>query len=150
VEGRTHLISALSATPSLFSPNGDGKWEQTSLNIGVQEDVLLTLTVLDEDGQLRRTLALNRAAAAGVALLTWDGLDDAGLRVPNGTYAAVLKAILAANAAVTQEETVTVAVDAIPPQVDITRPEAGIVTADGQVLGRITDEHLSAYTVSIT
>jgi subtilase family serine protease/fibronectin type 3 domain-containing protein len=150
VEERTHLISALSASPSLFSPNGDGKWEQTSLNIGVQEDVLLTLTVLDEGGQLRRTLALNRAAATGVARLTWDGLDDAGLRVPDGTYSAVVKATLAANTAVTQAETLTVVIDATPPQVEITRPAAGIVTATGQVLGRIVDEHLSVYTVSIT
>jgi hypothetical protein len=150
VEDRTHLISAMAASPSLFSPNGDGKWEQSSLNIGVQADVLLTLTLFDAVGQLRRTLALNRSAAAGVARLTWDGLDDAGRRLPDGTYIAILKATLAANTSVTQEEMVTVVIDATPPQVEITRPAAGIVTATGQVLGRIADEHLSAYTVSIT
>ncbi len=150
VADRTYLISALSASPTLFSPNGDGLWEQTSLNIGVQDDVLLTLTVLDADHQLRRTVASEQTAAAGVTTLTWDGLDDAGQPLPDGTYTVALKAVLAANHAVTQEETATVTLDATPPQVEITRPTDGIGTASGQVQGRILDAHLSTYTVSIT
>src|SRR5205814_1104215 len=108
------------------------------------------LTIRDARDAVQRTLVTNRVASRGVVLLAWDGTNDAGFVAPDGVYTAALRAVLARNPAVTQQENVTVIVDATPPSIDLTRPAQGVVTATGQVQGSITDQHLSTYTVSLT
>ncbi len=149
---RTTLISALLATPPLFSPNGDGIRETTNFTLGVEENILFTLSLLDQDHRIRRTLTVDRPAQAGVKQLIWDGTDASGmnLNVPDGSYTASVRAVLASHPSVTQEENVTVVVDSTPPHINITRPSQGFATSAGQVQGSITDEHLRAYTVSLT
>ena len=150
ITARANLVSAIAVTPPLFSPNGDARRDQTSLRLSIEDDVVLTLTIRAADGTVQRTLVTNRAASRGVVLLAWDGTNDAGFVVPDGVYTATLRAVLARNPAVTQQENVTVSVDATPPSIALTRPASGVVTATGQVQGSITDQHLNAYTVSLT
>ncbi len=149
ITARANLVSAIAVTPSLFSPNGDAKRDQTSLRLSIEDDVVLTLTIHAADGTVQRTLVTNRATGRGVVLLAWDGTNDAGFVVPDGVYTATVRAVLARNPAVTQQENVTVSVDATPPSIALTRPASGVVTATGQVQGSITDQHLNAYTVSL-
>jgi fibronectin type 3 domain-containing protein/flagellar hook assembly protein FlgD len=150
ITARTNLVSTVALTPPLFSPNGDTKRDQTSVRMNIEDDVALTLTIHDAGGTVQRTLATNRATSRGVLWLTWDGTNDAGFVVPDGVYTVVLRAVLIRNPAVTQQENVTVSVDATPPSIALTRPVPGVVTATGQVQGSITDQHLNAYTVSLT
>jgi hypothetical protein len=46
----------------------------------------LGLTIFTVDGRLVRTLAAGERRAEGAGAVRWDGLDDAGRRVPNGVY----------------------------------------------------------------
>ena len=150
VTERLVLMRDVAAAPALFSPNGDGKQEQTSFRIDLAEAVLLTLRILDTNDRSHRTLALEQRVNPGVFQLPWDGIDEAGKLVSDGTYIGLLQAVLVGNATVTQEERVSVTVDTTPPQLAVTRPAEGVVTASGYVQGSIVDAHLQRYTVSLT
>jgi subtilase family serine protease/fibronectin type 3 domain-containing protein/flagellar hook assembly protein FlgD/Tol biopolymer transport system component len=150
VTERVTLVRSLAAAPVLFSPNGDGKQEQTTFQIDVTEAVSLTLQILDTNDRSRRTLALEQSVTPGVLHLSWDGTDEAGKLVSDGTYIGLLQAVRVGNAAVTQEERISVTVDATSPQLAVTRPTEGVVTASGYVQGSITDAHLQSYAVSLS
>ncbi len=59
--------------------------DQVGITYLMPEDGTITLTVIGSDGSLVRTIS-RQPAAAGRHLIYWDSRDDAGMRVPNGTY----------------------------------------------------------------
>lgn len=150
IVARTNLISYLEAVPALFSPNGDGRRESTALRFGLEQDAVVTLAILDAGGAVRRTLASGQGMVKGAASVNWDGRDDQGAVLPDGKYTVGLLAVLASNPLLRQEEKITATVDSTPPVVAITRPASGFVPAAGGIIGDIADQHLSAYTVSLT
>jgi subtilase family serine protease/Tol biopolymer transport system component/flagellar hook assembly protein FlgD/fibronectin type 3 domain-containing protein len=147
---RTNLIDYLEAAPDLFSPNGDGKRESTALRFGLEENSLVTLSILDKSNTVRRTLLNNQNFGKGPVAITWDGKDNTGVLLPDDTYTAGLLVALASNPLLKQEEKVSVALDRTAPVIDITRPAKGFVPATGGVVGTIQDAHMAEYTVSIT
>ncbi len=57
----------------------------TSVRFGISRDCAVSISVYDLTGRRVRNLIsgeLNR----GIHLVTWDGLDDVGVRAPSGTY----------------------------------------------------------------
>ena len=150
VAERVTLVRHLSVSPVLFSPNGDSKRERAAFQIDVTEAVSLTLRIVDANGQHRRTLAADQPVGPGILHLPWDGADEAGRLVRDGVYVGLLYAVSVGNAAITQEERVSVTVDATPPQLLVTRPAEGVAAASGYVQGSITDDHLRSYTVSLS
>jgi flagellar basal-body rod modification protein FlgD len=46
----------------------------------------LTVTITDAKGNTVRTLQLGAQSAAGVVSFQWDGKDDTGAVLPDGTY----------------------------------------------------------------
>ena len=67
-----------------FSPNGDLSRESLAWTAGMTEPGSLVLHVYDGDGQRVRIFA--QPADVGTSTLTWDGRDDDGHWVPDGTY----------------------------------------------------------------
>lgn len=147
---RANIISYLEVTPDLFSPNGDAKRESAAVRIGLDQNALVTVAILDAGGAPVRSLADAQTAAKGSLSINWDGRNDAGTVLPDGTYTVGLVAALASNPLVRQEEKVSVILDATAPTIDITRPLAGFVPAAGGMIGSIQDLHLGEYTASIT
>lgn len=150
LQTRLNIISALEATPTPFSPNGDGRRESTAIRVSLDQDAAITLAVHDAQGVTRRTLATTQSTLKGSSTFNWDGKDDAGQLLPDGVYTIGLLATLSSDPLVKQDEKITVVIDATAPLVDITRPVNGFVTATGGVMGSITDLHLTSYTVSLT
>lgn len=157
VQTPLNIISALEATPSPLSPNGDGRRESTAIRLNLDQDAVITLAVRDAQGTTIRTLATAVSINKGAASYSWDGKNDAGLIVPDGVYTIGLLATLTSNSFVKQDEKITVVVDGTPPQVDIKRPlldltraAGSFVTGSGGVMGSITDLNLTSYTVSLT
>ncbi|MDX1430942.1 MAG: CARDB domain-containing protein [Gammaproteobacteria bacterium] len=151
---RLTLVSELEAAPAVFSPNGDGRREQTALRVGLEQDVELTVTVVaPASGSVVRRLAEGDGVPRGARVIVWDGRDDAGDVVPDGDYVVRLLAALTADPAVTQGEEISVTVDSTPPAVVIDRPREGpggaFVSSRGQIIGSIRDARLTGYTVSL-
>lgn len=65
--------------PNPFNPT-------TAIRFYLQEPMLVSAAVFAVDGRRIRTLADDRAAAAGDNVLRWDGRDDAGEAVASGVY----------------------------------------------------------------
>jgi len=77
----------LSATP-VFSPNGDGRFDRARMSFKLRRGDEVTATVVDRAGdEVRELPTRERRLAAGERLrLAWDGRDDRGRPVPDGTY----------------------------------------------------------------
>ena len=146
---RANLIGDLEAVPTLFSLNGDGK-HATAIHYELEQDGVVTLTLLDHTGTVRRTLSKTLSVPKGPVNVTWDGRDDQSLTLPDDTYTVDLQVTAAANALQREEEKITVALDSTAPLLDVTRPANGFVTAVGGIVGSINDAHLDQFTVSTT
>ncbi|MBJ7520568.1 MAG: hypothetical protein JHC84_12810 [Solirubrobacteraceae bacterium] len=80
------VLGQVRATP-FFSPNQDGRFDRARIGFLLQEPDDVTVTVVDADDQPVRRLARNEPLEAYRQLrLVWDGRDDQGARVPDGTY----------------------------------------------------------------
>ena len=146
----TYLLTYFEALPRLFSPNRDGRRETTSLRFGLDFPSLITLTVQNSAGAVVRTLLDGSPLGPGAVVRPWDGGNDTGTLLPDDTYTILVRAALADNPAVTQEEMVTVVLDQTPPTIDITSPATGFITGNSAVVGSIEDLHLTEYVVELT
>jgi peptidoglycan/xylan/chitin deacetylase (PgdA/CDA1 family) len=80
------------AVPALFSPNGDGRRDRTTIRVHLDEPASLAVLVENHRGAVVHTLAAHHAAAAGTTTFVWRGFGSTR-RVPDGTYRVVAKAI---------------------------------------------------------
>jgi flagellar hook assembly protein FlgD len=147
---RINLITYLEAVPRLFSPNGDGKRETSSVRFGLDAESVVTLEILDDQSQLARTLIDGQVLGVGAAIREWNGRTDSGEEAPDGTYFVSLEAALAVNPLITQDEKVTAVVDRTPPLIEITNPGEGFATGTSSVRGTIGDLHLLEWVISLT
>ena len=73
--------------PRAFSPNQDGRFERLRIGFTLKEDDRVDLSIVDRNGDHVRELVENRQVDAGQRVSAkWDGLDDDGRRVRDGTY----------------------------------------------------------------
>jgi flagellar hook assembly protein FlgD len=79
-------IDVRSASPSLFSPNGDGRRDTTTVSYTTVVPGRVTGTIRSKTtGSLIRTLVIG-TRAAGSWTFTWNGKTADGVRVNNGSY----------------------------------------------------------------
>jgi flagellar hook assembly protein FlgD len=81
-------ISAVTATPGTFSPNGDGVDDLTTLSFTLAQAVPVQITVV-QGGVVVETL-FDGTLAAGQHTVNWDGTDGLGALFPDGTYSLVV------------------------------------------------------------
>jgi flagellar hook assembly protein FlgD len=84
------VVTRFNAT-LLFSPDGDGRREDAKVNVRLSQAAEVTVEI-QEDGETVRRLISGRRAGRGWVRESWDGRDDAGVRVADGTYAIKLRA----------------------------------------------------------
>ncbi|MCF6174456.1 MAG: gliding motility-associated C-terminal domain-containing protein [Victivallaceae bacterium] len=72
--------------PTEFSPNNDGVNDITSLFYALPADSYVTLEVLNSGGALVKTLKNDELQSQGKVIVDWDGKDNNGTVVANGTY----------------------------------------------------------------
>lgn len=145
LEDRTYLVDSLIAEPPLFSPNGDGRREETLLQFGLQFPCSIVLGVVDEqEVEVARLIDGDDLPEGGHAI-SWDGGA-----IPDGEYRARIEARLTADPTVLQLEEVPIVVDRTAPSVLVDRPaEDGWMASSDPVHGTIADEHLDRWSVSI-
>jgi hypothetical protein len=80
------VVQQLTITP-FFSPNRDGRFERARVSFVLKRGDDVTATVVDHAGDEVRVLVNDRPLRRGRRLrLAWDGTDDDGHRVPDGTF----------------------------------------------------------------
>jgi hypothetical protein len=106
-------LSDLALTPALFSPNGDKRFDTTT--IGYSLDQAATVDVRIQQHPLGALVADlgTQTLQAGPQQLSWDGTVD-GQRVPDGTYDVVVSAT---DPLTTVLESLELTVDTAPPAI---------------------------------
>ena len=84
------VVTRFNAT-LLFSPDGDGRREDAKVNVRLSQPAEVTIEI-QEDGETVRRLITDQREAGRWVRESWDGRDDAGRRVADGTYAIKLRA----------------------------------------------------------
>jgi N,N-dimethylformamidase beta subunit-like protein/flagellar hook capping protein FlgD len=81
------LVLRFAATPIAFSPNGDGVRDHTRVGFDLSEPATVDFSILDAEGNPVRTLVDDKRLAGDTKhRFRWDGRDDDGEIVPDGTY----------------------------------------------------------------
>ena len=75
--------ASASASPSIFSPNGDGRQDTVDIVQSGSTEVAWSGTITDAAGKTVRTYSFGQKPDPSV---TWDGRSDSGALLPNGTY----------------------------------------------------------------
>jgi flagellar hook capping protein FlgD len=78
-------IVATKVYPHQFSPRGDGS-QRVNIAFGLRRDDHVTLAIVGPSGDVVRTLFVSEAVPSGYHRFTWDGRDDAGRLVKDGSY----------------------------------------------------------------
>jgi flagellar hook assembly protein FlgD len=105
----------ISASPTLFSPNGDGRNDTTTMKIGLPSKEHVTLTITRVAGHLlERTVDLGLLAAGSHEFL-WRGKDAASQTVPDGSYTVAIEVEETGGSTETGSAQTTVVVDTTPP-----------------------------------
>ena len=87
LKGEFPLITRFAAKPTNFSPNGDGYRDRIEVGFNLTEPAQVTFSVVDSEGnEVRRIVDEKRLAGDVKYRFRWDGTDEAGEPVPDGTY----------------------------------------------------------------
>ncbi len=143
------LVSVLTAAPALFSPNLDGRRDTTVVAYEALSDLRISLDVLDSTDTVVRVLSESDALASSRYTVGWDGRNEAGVVVPDGSYVVRLTAASRADVTRTQVERTAVVVDTTLPALAAAVPtDASFVRGEVAVTGSASDLHLDSYAVS--
>jgi flagellar hook assembly protein FlgD len=93
--GVTSALVGASLKPTTFSPNGDGRYETTTVTYTLQAPAALQVRVLDASGAPVRTL-FSGSPSAGTGTATWDGRVGSRIAAP-GAYTIAVAATTAAG-----------------------------------------------------
>jgi len=96
------LVGEFEVQPPIFTPNGDGINEQTTIRFSVyhvEADRLIRFEICDLTGRRVRDLSLRTAQPSGEHQVVWDGRDEGGKLLPPGIYLVRVALPTDANAA---------------------------------------------------
>jgi hypothetical protein len=87
LKGEFPLVIRFATKPAHFSPNGDDYRDTTEVGFDLSEPASLSFMVVDSEGsEVRRLVSERRLAGDAKHRFRWDGRDDNGNLVPDGTY----------------------------------------------------------------
>src|SRR5215217_1946526 len=87
LKGEFPLVIRFATKPAHFSPNGDDYRDTTRVGFDLSEPASVTFMVVDSEGnEVRRLISEHRLAGDAKHRFTWDGRDDDGELVADGTY----------------------------------------------------------------
>lgn len=110
-------IRDVQVTPNPFSPNGDSIDDTLNVQFRLTGDAAVQVQVLNQSGQVVRTLHTLAPLAATLHQFTWDGRDDADQPVAAGIY--TVRVHIPANGSQT-EQTVTRTVQVVRGNLTVT------------------------------
>jgi subtilase family serine protease len=136
-----------SVDTTIISPNGDNVKDEVSIEYQIDAYAVLDVTVTKQNTLVRKLVSsqeINNSSGA----VSWDGLDDAGTTVPDGTYHIQVEARDSCNNR--REEILSITVDNTPPTTMFSFPGTGesldVIT---EVTGTVHDAHLTRYQLQV-
>lgn len=145
----TPLVDSLAAQPVVFSPNGDGKLDATSIQYAIGAGADILLEIVDNTGTVVKTIATTSGVAPGTYTLAWGGTNNAGNQMLDGDYLVRLTATATANPSQVQTEKTTVKLDTTPPTITPDQPlDAAYVKGDVTVIGAVSDLNIESYSIA--
>ncbi|GAB4492748.1 MAG: hypothetical protein Fur0016_27660 [Anaerolineales bacterium] len=105
----------VSASRALFSPNNDGSFDIFDLTYDLQNSANVTVEVFSDTARVRM-LQNQSSQTPGKHFLSWDGRDQNGALLPDGTYRIQ---ITAQSVLRTENRTLNAQLDTVPPSVQI-------------------------------
>jgi flagellar hook assembly protein FlgD len=91
-------MSRPQASPSLFyAADADGLAPNTNLSVNLTQPATFSWSIVDKNNNVVRTNMVSVPTDAGNVTWRWDGKNDAGAFVPDGTYYSVMTAATAAG-----------------------------------------------------
>ena len=144
-------LARLAPNPQIFSPNGDGRRDTTSLEYDLTASAIVRLQVKDAGGVVLKTLESGVPHDPGRVAFSWNGLTDQGTPAPEGALRLAIHLDDAAGIGGPEDTTVSLVLDRTPPTVTIAEPtETAVVVRATSVKGSIQDANLESYSVSVS
>ena len=138
------ILDRLMANPPIYSPNGDGRRDTTSIEYELLTAARTSLEVVTEDAEMVRAFVLSEEQTAGVHRYVWDGATNDGSATPDGRYSVRIR--VEGTTGGPQLATAGVIVDRAPPSVTVVQPGASAFLAPtSPVRGSIEDPNLANY-----
>ncbi len=119
------VVLRFSVAPIYFSPNGDGTRDRTRVGFDLSEPAEVSFSIIDMDGNDVRELVDERELAGDRRhRFTWDGRDDDGNVVPDGTYRL---RVVRRKEGRRLDSFKEIVVDTTPPKVELASAKPGVV-----------------------
>lgn len=119
------LVLRFAAYPINFSPNGDKSRDATRIGFDLSEPADVTFQVLDVEGNPVRTIVENKRLAGDAKhRFTWNGRNDDGQIVPDGTYR---MRVIRRDEGRVIDSFKEINVDTVPPRVRVESAEPSVI-----------------------
>jgi subtilase family serine protease/flagellar hook assembly protein FlgD/fibronectin type 3 domain-containing protein len=121
------LISDMAITPDNFSPDVNNVRDFLNIAVTTATDVLLTLEIINPQGQLIHLLSAQHSIDVGTHNYQWDGRNASGTTVIDGHYLILASAQSGASL---QEQSLSFQLDNSAPDIQLIYPTTPIASAD--------------------
>ena len=124
------LVIRFATKPAHFSPNGDDYRDETRVGFDLSEPAEVTFSVVDSEGnEVRRIVDEQMLAGDAKHRFDWDGRDDDGNVVPDGTYR---MRVVRRDESRVIDSFKEIDVDTTPPRVRLASAEPSVITPAGE------------------
>jgi hypothetical protein len=119
------IVLRFATAPKAISPNGDAVRDFARVGFDLSEPAEISFSIIDQDGNEIRELVDDRPLAGDVKhRFRWDGRDDDGAVVPDGTYRML---VVRRKEGRRLESFKEIEVDTRPPAVELASATPGVV-----------------------
>ena len=125
LKGDFPLVIRFATKPAHFSPNADGYRDTSEIGFDLSEPASVSFMVVDSEGtEVRRIISSRRLAGDAKHRFTWDGRDDDGDVVPDGTYR---MRVVRRDESRVIDSVKEIDVDTVPPKVTLASAEPSLI-----------------------
>ena len=122
------LVIRFATKPAHFSPNGDGYRDATQIGFDLSQAASVSFMVVNSEGtEVRRIVSDGRLAGDAKHRWAWDGRDDGGAVVPDGTYR---MRVVRRDESRVIDSVKEIDVDTVPPRASLASAQPSVIATD--------------------
>jgi FlgD Ig-like domain len=126
LKGEFPLVIRFATKPAHFSPNGDGYRDTSKIGFDLSEPASVSFMVIDAEGtEVRQVVTDRRLAGDAKHRFTWDGRNDEGNVVADGTYR---MRVVRRDESRVIDSVKEITVDTVPPRVELLSAEPSVIS----------------------